>query len=684
MEIEKLLRSPNIAEEMDSEELSSLGFKLFDEVNLDLTSRLEWEERNEKANKLALQVVDKKTFPWPGASNVKFPLITIAAMQYHSRAYPSLISNNEVVKCKVYGKDDDGEMHKRADRISRHMTYQVMEEDEGWEENTDKTLLVQSIAGTAIKKSYFDPIKGHNVSELVLPNDFIVNYYTKSIPESPRVTQRILLSSNELHERQVRGVFLKITDDTQPTQTQQSMLTQAREDAQGVHVQSVDPDTPYEFFEIHCWIDLDEDGYKEPYIVYLRRDTGKIYRIVARYFDDSIEYRDGKIVRINPEQYFTKYGFIPSPDGGFYDLGFGTLLGPLNDSINTVVNQLIDAGTMSNTGGGFLGRGVKIKGGDYTFKPQEWKRVDSTGDDLRANIFPLPVREPSGVLFQLLQLLINYGERIAGATDIMTGVSPGQNTPAETSRNVVEQGMKVFNGIYKRTWRAMKEEFQKLYRLNQLYLPAEPIEFEYNNELSFVLPDDYNMDMKLVKPAADPNVVSDSQRLMQAQAVVQMATTTPGFNMYEVQKRYLDALKVSGIDQILPDPKGPNAIPPAPNPKMVIEQMKTQERQMNHQLKFKLGMMKLMQEAELTQAKITELQAKAVLELEKADGVKNGHAIAMIEAQIGAKRARMEGIIRSIELMREIEKEKADDRQGISGMENPPSDTGVSGSYPQG
>jgi chaperonin GroES len=680
MKIQDLLSSPNICDMMDSESLSSLGFKLLEEVNMDLTSRLDWEQRNEQANKLALQVVEKKSFPWPGASNVKFPLITIAAMQYHSRAYPSLISNNEVVKCRVYGVDEDGEMHKRGDRISRHMTYQVLEEDESWEENQDRTLLVQAIAGTAIKKSYFDPVKGHNVSELVLPNDFIVNYYTKTIADSPRVTHRIFLSANDLHERTVRGVFREVEGAQFPTQVQTNILQTAKDQAQGVYQQSGDPDTPYEFYEIHCWIDLDEDGYKEPYIVYLRRDTGIIYRIVARYFDNSIEYSDDKIIRINPEQYFTKYGFIPTPDGGFYELGFGNLLGPVNDSINTIVNQLIDAGTMSNTGGGFLGRGVKIKGGDYTFKPMEWKRVDSTGDDLRANIFPLPVREPSAVLFQLLQLLISYGERIAGATDIMTGVSPGQNTPAETSRNTVEQGMKVFNGIFKRTWRAMKEEFQKLYRLNQLYLPNEPVEFEYNNELSFVLPDDYSMDMKLVKPAADPNVVSDTQRMMQAQSVLQLASSTPGFNMYEVQKRYLESLKVPAIDQVLPDPKGPNAIKPGPSEKLQIEKMKNDERQMNHQLKFKLGLAKLMSEAELMQAKVTELQAKAVLELEQADGVKNGHAIAMLEAEIGAKRAHVDGILKSIELMKDIERETSDGTR-ISGMEATPSDRGSPSPY---
>ena len=674
MKLEDLLSSPNIAEMMDAEELSSLGFKLMDEIQLDLTSRLDWEDRNEKANKLALQVVEKKTFPWPGASNVKFPLITIAAMQYHSRAYPSLISNNEVVKCKVYGADPTNDLTKKAERISRHMTYQVMEEDAAWEENTDRTLLVQAIAGTAIKKSYFDTLKGHNVSELILPNDFIVNYYTKSIIDSPRVTHRVFLSSNDLYERKARGIFLEPEVEVPPTQVSSNLLNQAKQQAQGVYQQTDDPDTPYEFFELHCWLDLDDDGYKEPYIVSLRRDTGKIYRIVARYFKEGIEYRDGKIVRINPEQYFTKYGFIPSPDGGFYDLGFGTLLGPLNDSINTIVNQLIDAGTMSNTGGGFLGRGVKIKGGDYTFKPMEWKRVDSTGDDLRANIFPLPVREPSEVLYKLLQMLISYGERIAGATDIMTGVSPGQNTPAETSRNTVEQGMKVFNGIFKRTWRAMKEEFQKLYRLNQLYMPAERLEFDFNGEMSFINPDDYVLDMKLIRPAADPNVVSDSQRLAQAQAVVQLAASAPGFNTYEVNKRYLDALKVSGIDQILPDPTGPNAIPPQPNIKFEIEKMKNDERTINHQLKFKLGLAKLMSEAELQQARVTELQAKAVKLLEEADQAKNGHAIAMLQTEIGAKKAHMDGILRSIELMRDLQKDTADTTKGI-GNES----SGVSG-----
>ena len=223
--------------------------------------------------------------------------------------------------------------------------------------------------------------------------------------------------------------------------------------------------------EQHLYLDLDGDGYQEPYVAIVHKASKQLLRLVPRFFTSSIEFsKDDKILSIKAEQYFTKYPFIPSPDGGFYDLGFGVLLGPLNSSINTIINQLIDAGTMANTAGGFLGRGIKIKGGNSSFAPNEWKPVESSGDDLRKSIVPLPVREPSQVLFTLLSLLINYGERIGGSVDILVGQNPGQNTPAETSRTMAEQGMKIFSGIFKRTYRSLRDEFRKQYRLNHLYL----------------------------------------------------------------------------------------------------------------------------------------------------------------------------------------------------------------------
>ncbi len=190
--------------------------------------------------------------------------------------------------------------------------------------------------------------------------------------------------------------------------------------------------TPFTCLEQHCWLDLDDDGYAEPYVVTIEENSQAVLRIVSRWDREEDVERDSKnrIISINPMEYFTKIPFIPSPDGGIMDIGFGVLLGPLNESVNSAINQMFDSGTLSNTAGGFLGRGAKIRGGVYQFAPFSWNRVDSTGDDLRKNIFPLPVREPSAVMFQLLGMLIDYTNRISGATDMLTGVNPGQNTPA--------------------------------------------------------------------------------------------------------------------------------------------------------------------------------------------------------------------------------------------------------------
>jgi hypothetical protein len=276
----------------------------------------------------------------------------------------------------------------------------------------------------------------------------------------------------------------------------------------------------------------------------------------------------------------------------------------------------------------------------------EWKHVDSTGEDLAKGIYPLPVREPSQVLYTLLTTLVNYGERIVGSTDIMVGENVGQNTPAETSRTMAEQGMKVFAGIFKRIYRSLNEELRKVYRLNQLYLPAE---FKFGGNA--VLQADYDGSSIDLRPSADPYVVSDVQRVMQAETLKMTALSVPGFNTYKVMRRYLEALKIPNIDDVLPDPQGPNAIPSQPDTKVQVEQIKAQERKLSLETKFKLGVMKLQQEAEVNRAKILKMEADAAKALEEAGGVKAGHDIAMLQTQLGAAKAHLDGILKSIEMM---------------------------------
>jgi len=660
LNLDDVVQSPNIVEMLDEADLNTISYNVYTGFQADLLSRSAWEKRTEDAMKLALQVSEAKSFPWPGASNVKFPLITIAALQFHARSYPVLINGETPVQCRVIGDDTTGAKEARAHRVSQFMSYQILEEDTNWESEMDRVLISQPIVGCAFKKSYFDPILKHNVSENILAKDFVVNYWTKHLDTSPRITQIQYLSKNDIYERVARGLWSEMTE-VRPAAVPQSNMTLAQNKAQGMTApDSIDDSTPYEILEQHTFIDLDGDGYAEPYIIWMRRDTKQILRIVARYFTKSIEKDDkGNVLSITAESYFTKFPFIPSPDGGFYDLGFGSLLGPLNQSIDTLLNQLIDTGTMANTAGGFLSRGIKLRGGNYNFAPLEWKHVDTTGDDLRKGIMPLPVREPSQVLFTLLSMLINYGERIGGSVDILSGQNPGQNTAAETTRTMAEQGMKIFSGIFKRTYRSLKDEFRKLYRLNQLYLQG--IE-DYNSDTgqNFIDADDFAGPVSDVRPSADPNIVSDTQRIQQAQAMLQLASTTPGMNMYEVQKNYLKAMKVNNIEQLLPDPRGPNAIKPGPSEKIQIEQMRSQIKQMDMELQTKLAAIKLAQTAELQQAKIHKLEADAILAIEQAGGIQTGHDIAMLDAQIGAARAKQEGIQDSMKTVMALEKHLAD------------------------
>ena len=658
--LDKIVSSPNIAEMLDEADLNTISYNVYKGFQADLESRSAWEKRTEDAMKLALQVAEAKSFPWPGASNVKFPLITIAALQFHARSYPVLINGETPVQCRVIGDDPTGAKDARAHRVAQFMSYQILEQDTTWESEMDRVLISQPIVGCAFKKSYFDPILKYNVSEHILAKDFVVNYWTKHLDTSPRITQIQYLSKNDIYERVARGLWCEMKEG-RPAAVPQSNMTLAQNKAQGMSApDSIDDSTPYEILEQHTFIDFDGDGYAEPYIIWMRRDTKQVLRIVARYFDTSIERDEkGNVLSIQAESYFTKFPFIPSPDGGFYDLGFGSLLGPLNQSIDTLLNQLIDTGTMANTAGGFLSRGIKLRGGNYNFAPLEWKHVDTTGDDLRKGIMPLPVREPSQVLFTLLSMLINYGERIGGSVDILSGQNPGQNTAAETTRTMAEQGMKIFSGIFKRTYRSLKDEFRKLYRLNQLYLQG--IE-DYNSDTgqNFIDADDFAGPVSDVRPSADPNIVSDTQRIQQASALLQLASTTPGMNMYEVQKNYLKAMKVSNIDQLLPDPKGPNAIKPGPSEKIQIEQMRSQIKQMDMELQTKLAAIKLAQTAELQQAKIHKLEADAILAIEQAGGIQTGHDIAMLDAQIGAARAKQEGIQDSMKTVMALEKHLAD------------------------
>lgn len=626
MKLETIFNTDNLAEKINEEQRIEIGNKVVDGFNADSKSIEPWKKDTEKWTELALQISKEKTFPWNGASNVKYPLLATAAMQFAARAYPSLVpSDGKLVKCKVTGFDPTGEKSAKADRIQKHMSYQLLYEMEDWEEEMDRLLLSLPIVGTIFKKTFWDSTKQLNRSCVVYPKDLIVNYWAKTLEDAERVTELLTLSKRKVEERQRKGFFIKV-DLPDPSSFA------FEEDKIKSNTQIIPEDdkdvTPYLILEQHMFYDLDGDGYAEPYIAHVDFNSRTLLRLSKRFSKETVFINDKNVVvSIEPLQYYTKFSFVPNPDGGFYDIGFGRLLGTINASADTLINQLIDAGSLSNLQAGFIGKGLRIKMGESKFSPGEWKAVNATGDDLKKQIVPLPINPPSPVLLQLLQYLVQSGKELASVAEIMVGKMPGQNTPATTTMASIEQGMKVFTAVYKRVFRSLSKEFKKLYKLNAEYLEPET----YIQFLAVKInQSDYVGDNVDIIPAADPAAVTNQEKQQKAQILVQMLGLGT-LNPMEVTKRVLDAHEISQPELLLMQPQ------PQADPKMEEMKLKAQLEQQKAQAGMQIDAIKLrMQMAEGQQKMELEKQAKELdikfkmiehaLEVQKA---KASHAVAM-------------------------------------------------------
>ncbi len=393
--------SENIADDDNlAIEVDILGNTVKTEFDLDMESCSDYHSQYENWLKMALQQTEEKTFPWPGASNVIFPLITSAALQFSARAYPAIIKDKAVLKGSVVGSDageavpnpqtglpllDDqgnpkwvnapGSKAARAERIGRHMSWQLLSEQEEWEPQTDRLLMVIPIVGTMFRESSFDPQLRRNVSETIDATHLVVNYKARSFETAPRQTKIFDLYPWEIESRKRSGVFRDVS---------YGQNADGKDDAR-------DTSAPVTFLAQHCRRDLDGDGYAEPYIVTIARDSGVVARIRAAWDMEGITWTDDKRVQqIDKVEYFTKYGFVPNPQSTVYDLGFGHFLFPINNAVNTCLNQMFDAGLLQNAGGGFVGSGLSVNTGAIRFQPGEFKPVNAMGSDVRDAVYVIP------------------------------------------------------------------------------------------------------------------------------------------------------------------------------------------------------------------------------------------------------------------------------------------------------
>ena len=606
--LDKFIEQMNIAEGMKGEKLQKIGDDAIEGYRKDCDSKAAWDSQVDQWVKLAAQVRETKNYPWQNASNVKFPLLATAAMQFAARAYPSLVpADGKVVQFKVVGQDPQGLKAAKADKLAKHMNYQLMDDMVDWEEEMDRLLIQLPIVGCLFKKTYFDPIKKTNVSRLVGPKDLVVNYWASSLESAHRKTEIIPMTANQIKAMQNAGIYL----DIELPEPNAAPRFPNKSDVHGnMSPAQADSATPYVVLEQHTFLDLDDDGYQEPYIITVEESSRNVLRIVARFDSDGIyTNEEGELICIEPVEYYTKYGFIPNPDGGFYDIGFGHLLGPLNESTNTLVNILIDAGHLSTLQAGFIGKGLRLKMGEEKFKPGEWKSVNATGDDIKKQIFPLPTEQPSDVLFKLLGMLIESGKELASVAEIFTGKMPGQNTPATTTQATIEQGMKVFTAIYKRTYRALAKEFRKLFRLNSLYE-------ENFQKAQLVLdepigPQDYDRKSYDVCPTADPTAVSSTQKQQKA-AMLGQVISLGTINIMEATKRILEAQEQPNIESLMLQQ-------PQPNPEQQKIQAEMQMKQEDHKMKMAAEQMKLQfkQQEALMDQKFMAMEQQMKLQFEQ-------------------------------------------------------------------
>lgn len=590
------LSDENLAEHLDDSLLDRIGEDAIQGYEDDLESRKEWEEKNADALKLALQYFENKTFPWPNASNVKYPLVLVSCIQFNSRAYPAMIPGDRVCEIKT-SPAMDTDVTKVARAVADDMNWGIMSGE--WEEGHDLLLMMLPLIGTVFKKTYYDPDLGGNVSFPIHPSNFVVDYWAKSLDTCERKTHVQRFRDNQVREKINLGLY---RDQEYGKRDESLSKTEKASDAAKGFQEPAEQDT-YAFLEQCCWIDLDKDGYKEPYIVTVDRSSGKVARLVDNFHTITLvdrgtrltitpeEYSDDlsfmKVGRISENQYYTKYGFIRSPDGSFYDVGLGQLLSPINHAADSLINILIDTGVLNSAGGGLLSRNIRIRSGNISRSPGLWHRTDASAEELKSGVFPWPVHEPSNVLFQLLGMLLDAGQKIGSVSDTMMGKNPGQNQAATTTMTVLEQGLQVFSAIYKRVFRSMSEEFRKWYTLNKRYGES---------------PEMYQFDVRLVRPTADPSAVAQAQRMLKAEAL--MARTQAAPHLYGMEgavmaeQRYLEALGIPNPAEMLKDAQPPQ------NPEAEIEKQKIEIEQQRWMEEHKIAVAKETREQERAKSSI--------------------------------------------------------------------------------
>lgn len=562
MSIKKLIKlseSANIANELSDEKKLEIVSDAIKGFEADKESMSDWLDSANNIMDLVKLKAEIKNTPWHGAASIKYPLISTAIIQFAAHTLPEVIKENKAARAKILGKDPEGKKMRKGDRSMEYMNYKLLYESNTWMQETDKTFHQAAAIGTVIKKSYFDPVKQQTNSRLVPYNRIVINKNIISIEEAPRITHIIDMSINDIRAGQRLGYYSNISMNGSKDKAGNDKALESLQSGAEADDNNFNP----EFLEQHCWLDLDDDTFQEPYTVLFHADTMQILRITANYQPEDVRLNEkDQVVEIKARTFFTDYHFIPNPDGTFWSYGFGTFLESMNHTINTLFNQLIDAGTLSNMKGGIIGKGLNMRKGKSSMGPGEWLTAESiTGRAIRDEVFQLEYGEPSTVLFQLLTFLLTNLKEFTSTTDALTGVADTQNTSPASLHAIIKQGLKVFNTVQQRMNIGMRKELKKIYEIYAIHTSTE----EYQNVLdltdeelaeatsgTFNVITDFDFRSLDVLPVADYNSSTETERMLQNKQLMEiMAFAGPLVNAKEILRRNFVGIGVEDPDSLL-------------------------------------------------------------------------------------------------------------------------------------
>jgi hypothetical protein len=535
----------NLAEFMGENELQSLASELLGQYEQDLASRKDWLDTYVKGLKILGIRYEERTEPWPGACGVFHPLLMESAVKFQSETIMETFPAMGPVKTKIIGKETQDKKDS-AIRVADDMNYQLTEIMKEYRPEHERMLLSMALAGNAFKKIYYDPSLGRQTAVYIPAEDIIVPYGAANLETAERVTHRMRKTKNDLRKLQYAG-FYRDVDLGDPVRTMDEVEKQKAED-QGF---AASMDDRFQLLEMHVNLDLEEypdvdddnneTGIALPYVVTIEKGTGTVLAIRRNYKEDD----DLKAKR----QHFVHYGYIPG--FGFYYFGLIHLIGGHSKAATSLLRQLVDAGTLSNLPGGLKSRGLRIKGDDTPIAPGEWRDVDIPSGAVRDNILPLPYKEPSQTLSMLMDKIVEEGRRFAAVSDLKISDMSNQ-APVGTTLAILERVLKVMSAVQARIYYAMKQEFKLLAGIIRDYTPEE---YSYEPEVGTRKAKKSDYDDVDVIPVSDPNAATMSQKVVQYQAVMQLAQGAPQlYNMPYLHRQMLEVLGIKNAEKLVPLP----------------------------------------------------------------------------------------------------------------------------------